>query len=315
MNINGLEIVGSIALKNPNLMSLFAEFQGQVFEHRQTSISTIQFDHTGKEYFIYPVIPKFSAPAPDFPALDAAFPRILVDLVIDVKLPEFKADGKEVVNGVTCDVLVYEAKNPGEPSARLWIDTLGRLAKSYMRTDSPQGSEIVTIVYTGYTQQPPDSRFSPKIPYGFVSANNSPSARPLGVGFPAPLGIWVDQSGKNVDVSRAAKGKRTVILFTAPECLPSQRALPVFNKLATALKGVDATLYEVSVGSNKPAGSRSWMRFWDKSAEIEKAFGVPVTPYLFVLDEEGTIIRGWAGYGPDQDKRLIQQIVSAFEEF
>ena len=116
-------------------------------------------------------------------------------------------------------------------------------------------------------------------------------------------------------MAQLASGVRVALVFTAPDCEISGRMEPFLSALRKRLKAFDCALVEVSLGREEPeiAGKdKDRPVYWDKLGSIERAYGIPATPYFLVADEAGRLIRGWQGHTADMEDRIIETLIAGF---
>ncbi|MCH8980288.1 MAG: hypothetical protein IH945_13775, partial [Armatimonadetes bacterium] len=133
---------------------------------------------------------------------------------------------------------------------------------------------------------------------------------------PAAFGNWLNsRTGENDDVAQLASGARVALVFTAPECEISGRIEPFLATLRKRLKAFDCALVEVSLGRDEPAlagKDKDRPVYWDKLGSIERAYGIPATPYFLVVDEEGRLVRGWQGHTTEMEDKIVETLIAGF---
>lgn len=143
-------------------------------------------------------------------------------------------------------------------------------------------------------------------PLGYTPSKIPVTQRPAISGQKMDLDRW-----GNLDV-RALNRKGIVVVFTAPDCLPSTAMAPVLNKLSQQLAKQNVKLVEVWLGNSK-LPKRNWPIVADTQHIIEGMFQPPVTPYLFAVDANATVLGAWAGYAPDQESAMIASVSGRFK--
>jgi thiol-disulfide isomerase/thioredoxin len=142
-------------------------------------------------------------------------------------------------------------------------------------------------------------------------------AQGLAVGTTAPAVVINDLEGKPVDLARYL-GKRPVLLeFWATWCSNCEELLPAV-KAAHAAYGKDVEFLGVNVTVNQtPARVRRYLEehqppyrtLWDDKGASIRAYKVPATSYVVVVDRSGKI--AYTGVGGSQDlSGALRKVVS-----
>jgi len=139
----------------------------------------------------------------------------------------------------------------------------------------------------------------------------------IAVGSKAPIVAVHDLDGKSVDLGQWI-GKRPVFLeFWATWCTNCAALLPTV-KAAAARYGTRVQFLGVNVTVNQtPARARKYLEteqppyraLYDDAGTSIKAYKVPGTSYVVIIDTHGTVI--YTGFGGDQHFEAALQKVTA----
>lgn len=146
------------------------------------------------------------------------------------------------------------------------------------------------------------------------------TALALDVGQVAPC-VVLDHTQKGVDSSHCIRdpqveGRPVLIEFFSITCSDCLRNLPNIKALAKALEG-QATVRFVSIDRDEKKVREYIKRHnieievaFDSNRDARKAYGVIVTPTLFILDQENTIVEKHTGVLSAQDMDQIIDLVN-----
>ncbi len=254
-----------------------------------------------RQYFEFGPYP-YLAPLPaELEQLRAIYPQGLLNLAKNRK-------SVGATEETTLIAKVTEQVMDTTVETRYHFDSLGTLVSFNSKpVGDPMGYEITYRVegikfgYQGLSR----TRFQP--PIGYTPGEIPMVQRPAMSGERLKLGRW-----GNIDV-RALNRKGIVVVFTAPDCMPSNAAAPALNRLAQELSKKNVQMIEVWLGPSK-LPKRNWPVVADGRREIEGIFEPPVTPYLVALDRGGTVLGAWAGYAPDQESAMISSIKGRYDQ-
>lgn len=235
-----------------------------------------------------------------------------------------RLEGKEIVEGVECDVVAYKY------SAEYGGDRQDYDGKLYIGPDKLVRRKRESIQFgkrTGYTRDavlrnirtnfpaPPAITFAYTPPKGVTLAEETPSQEPpvLANGTAAPDFTVLDPSGKSVKLSDF-RGKVVVLDFWATWCGPCMSALPGTNKVAKAYKDKGVVVLAVNVW-DEPGNFKEWVPkhteydsilfLLDPNGQKEDiaktSYKVTGIPTQYVIDARGIIRASFVGAGAEED--------------
>ena len=314
---------GKLELSAPNMQRFSMKWDGQSFEYRHSRLGGLSIRHDWKEYDPSGTFPVNLRPPPRIAGIaDLGHPFILLspDLQTLIGGAVWENLGKETVRGASCDKL--NAIQPTQPGTQntVWIDQEGRIRRWRRQFSTPNGLRDITFNFTRYESTAPSriSHYGPDLPLGYVPTEIPGTRTPTRmVGLdPAAFGNWFNaRTGDHDDVAQMASGVRVALVFTAPECEISGRIEPFLRTLRKRLKAFDCALVEVSLGRDEPSlegKDKDRPVYWDRLGSIERAYGIPATPYFLVADESGRLIRGWQGHTAEMEDRMLETLIAGF---
>jgi thiol-disulfide isomerase/thioredoxin len=128
----------------------------------------------------------------------------------------------------------------------------------------------------------------------------------LMIGDTAPEAVVENLDGNAFPLSQITKGKPVLLEFWATWCPICKQLEPVIA--AARAKHADVTFVSVGVKDHQtPQAQKSYAKahrlggqfVFDEYGEAVKAFAVPHTSFVVVIDQHGTVV--YTGVGPDQD--------------
>ncbi len=300
----------------PDKQQVIVNFPLGNMEFRQNKTITHFIDHEAKTYREYPTFAplQFKPQGAATIFFPVAFFRVKFDINREMK-PLKTSDA--VVNGVHGEEFQFggPGKIQGTSTFDVVVDRYGRMIK--VSFDIDENGTIIRRHHflTNYNTNASEIKIRDEIEPGYVpEAAISQKLTPIpSDGFPFEKVVQAS-NGSTKDLAREFKGKSVLILITDPSCQPSKQGAKIWQKLADLAKSYKSELIEVSLTSQKPVTSNSWRLFYDKSGSFENAVQPPVTPYLFLVDKEGTIFQSWAGINADQEQRIIKTFKTGFEQ-
>lgn len=116
------------------------------------------------------------------------------------------------------------------------------------------------------------------------------------VGKAAPSLAFVDQTGKSVDFSSIAKGKKYVVIdFWASWCQPCRKAVPALKQFYGQHKN-NVEIISVSIDKSRDLWLKAnkdesfpWHSYLDEQG-IANAYAVKAIPAMFLLDAKGNVV-------------------------
>ena len=134
-------------------------------------------------------------------------------------------------------------------------------------------------------------------------------------GMPVPQVAYNDPEGKPISIA-SYKGKILLLDFWASWCGPCRQSIPKVKKLYEKYGSSGFDVLSISIDDNEQA--------WRKAMAVEKmpwkqvlspnkketmsAFLFSIIPSLYLIDKEGKIVKFYAGYTEDLEKKL-QEII------
>ena len=289
------------------------------FRQRGTTILAIEHGRRAYQEFLAP--DRIVNPPSEYVAVSALYPSFLVLLKSQGKgkIP-LEDKGTREVEGVTLDyVQIPPTMTPeGEaPPVDLFLDTFGRIVRIHYIAAGLNGPENRFLTYKNIDTGRRAVTMPAEIEKGYVPDVIPSKFYTAGPGERVQVSEVTDaRSGKTVDFAARVKGKRFAILFTATDCEPSKRGEAVWKNLRVELAKKDCPLFEVVVDGGKidlAGKDKDRPVFVDKSGRTTEYVSPPVTPYIVVVESNEAMVKAWAGYGKDQDKRLVKTLVGAFD--
>lgn len=261
--------------------------------------------HDSKSYFEYKTRGTMAPPPPEAGMCSDLYPNFLWSFRKLENLKAAKPDGQETVRGIACDRLkVVEAFMGGESTAHFSVAPDGMLLRAVIQP--PNNPEIV-YDFTEYTWPYFDiSSWVYLPPIGYVLGNAPTLHTPVSAGTKVDMKSW-----KGADFVGMNK-KGLALLVTAEGGGPDESLAKGAGEMVAALKKIGVAFAEVHLDGSAP--KRAWPVVADPSGAIERQLDLPVTPYILFLDAQGTVLRGWAGYAPDQKKNLVQTALEAYAD-
>jgi hypothetical protein len=187
-----------------------------------------------------------------------------------------------------------------EGGERLEVDVDAPGAFRAVRTmETPGGSFEVRLAFTVFESGEPQADFSVDPPIGYVPYSVDPPVVQLGPGDALKL------EGLKSAAPTGLGSRRALILFTRPDCVPSQAGAALWNRLGNQCQAFDASFVEVSVGP-KPGRTGS---FHDRQSDLARAFLLTETPALFAL-EANRIVATWYGFRPGEEQAALDTLLS-----
>ena len=314
---------GTLELSAPNMQLFSMKWQGEAFEFRHSRLGGLAIRHDWKEYGQTQAYPVNLRPPPMMAGLaDLGYPFILLspDLTAFARGAEWERQGTETIRGASCDKLHVTMQAQTGAESTVWIDQEGRILRWRRQYATSGGPLDITFDFTRYESRAPTrvSHYGPALPLGYVPSyvpGPRTLTRVVGVDA-AAFGNWLNsRTGEHDDVAQLASGARVALVFTAPECEISSRIELFLRTLRKRLKAFDCALVEVSLGREEPelAGKdKDRPVYWDKVGSIERAYGIPATPYFLVADEGGRLVRGWQGHTAEMEDRIVETLTAAF---
>lgn len=267
-----------------------------------------------RQYWEYGGAEILASPPPQTDFCSYFYPDFIAKLKSSKALESLKTGESETASGRVLSKLSTKFQTPVSIyDLDIFVDELG-VPQRFLVTEQVDGGVVERnyIVKSLHTNSSGLSTWKYEPPVGYTPAEIPYLARPLMSGAPAPLGRWKKPDGGLIDAADLNR-KGMVVLFTADDCEPSKKAIPTLEKLKSALDKQGIQLIEIRLGKDAAKLKRSWPVVTD-DGKIEKQFGPPVTPYLYVVHANKMILGAWAGYDKDQDDALIASVLGRYKK-
>lgn len=291
------------------------------YEFRQDASGSIEIDHRMKRYYEIAREERFDPRQSRLSDLGAyAYPYAYAEGALTglAEGTPFKSDGSEPVSGVATDHVFSELDQPGMfRRVDGWIASDGRLLKYGYTLRARQISFSTVHEYTRVEATAPTdpAEYRPRPPDGYTPQFLPSPAQPIAVGANAPFGKWISMRGRATNVAALARGKPALLLFTTPDCVPTERATPTLMLMAARIKAARGIALQVMLSGfappGRPAAITGFQGFLDRSGSIEKQYGVPGTPMLFLVDSKGRVSRAWLGFPLNGQRARLAELESA----
>ena len=117
-------------------------------------------------------------------------------------------------------------------------------------------------------------------------------------GEPAPVFSGTDLKGQSITLTTLKGQKATLLVFAQTSCSYTIDALPAIQSVANSFRTHDVALVVINTGEDQetiqPIYAKSLSNIpvvWDKGGDISKQFGVDVSPFFFLLDQNGKVVK------------------------
>ena len=315
---------GKLELRKPNLQRFSLNWETQAFRFTQSAKGSIAIRDDLRDYLESPRTPSFvQPPGAESGLADIGYPNFLIsksvrEYVADAE-PQYQ--GQESVQGQTCDkVFIVSQIRASSGRHTFWIDPQGRVLRWLRVISIADGPVEITFDFTKVVATSPSdsASYANDLPVGYMPhAIPETTDRTRMVANRAWFGSWLDlRQNKKVDVAALAKGSFVAMVFTDPDCAICARIEPFLVDLRRQLKAKGCALLEVSLGTKMPdvaKKDKDRTVFWDNDGRIELAYGTPGTPFFFVADKAGLLVRGWQGYTKQSEAKIKKELLMAFE--
>ena len=302
-------------LKRPNRQSFQMNSSQLRFGYYQSSQAILAVDHRDASYVEYGPTDRFSS-APPGTAISFFYPSDLLQLITgELDKSEFKPIPKmKTHRGEFESVRTRYAAGQGVIEVDFAVDELGQVVKMVTRDVALPAETQVAYEFTPFDRSPKQMGNLAAIPNGYMPDILPIRSAPLVPGAKPPYGQWQNaRTGKTENVQRLRGTKNTIILFTSPECKISPKLRADLLKIHSELGKHNAEIIEVSIGKTKPKSDGKHSLYWDQSGEIEKKWGIPVTPYVYIASKQGFVARAWAGYAESEFSRMRKTVLGYYE--
>ena len=115
---------------------------------------------------------------------------------------------------------------------------------------------------------------------------------------PAPAFTGTDLTGQVLTLARLQGKKATLLVFAQTSCPYTIDALPAIQSVGNAFRTHDVAVVVINTGEEQetiqPIYAKSLSNIpviWDKTGEISQQYGVDVTPFFFLLDQNGKVVK------------------------
>ena len=314
-----------LELRRPNMQKYSVKLLGESLLYVHSMLGGISIRDDLKEYFeSEPLSVNFPPPLELVGNTSVCYPMIVLAKSLkefDDKA-KFEVRGKGTVRGKECDIVFFEGTNLDSlGSNTLWIDSQGRLLRLNQKRVIQDKRVDLTYEFTRFEATSPTDpkHYANTLPVGYMPyAIPATRTRTLMVAERAVFGTWIDaRTDAKVDVKAMAAGSPVLTVFTDPDCAVCAKMEPFLVAARTKFKAKGCALIEVSLGTKKPdtiKKDKDRRVYWDKDGAIERAYGIPGTPYFLLSDSSGRLVRGWQGYTKEQEPLILKELLSAFDK-
>lgn len=273
---------GVLRVEPPKRLLYRAKWQQSDYALSITEHGTIETEAFGKYYDEHPdqvglhiYESRISPTSRTFP-----FPLLVNDLRKTVR-GKFASQGKQVVDGVSADVVYVESSNAeGQSSTRAWIDGSGNLIEvqsKYQPRGMPEVSYDWHFGPLKPLRNPSVALFQISPPNGYVPYAMDDPGIPVAV-------------GQKLDLASVHAAGKKVLVAVVDDSAPSQRA-------AASLKSLQSGgLAVVKVGDSSP---------------LSKQAHPPATPFFMLVGPDGKVENEWLGYDPAKAADFERQVREA----
>jgi hypothetical protein len=286
--------------KNLSLVAKLSETEGVFILNANEGIEIFR---RPEQYAVHPAIGKlYLPPLKMLPSLVHTVPHALIrgnskDLFPPSVKPKFT--GKETLGGVSTDVLSAHMKgNAGEFDMKYWIDSSGRILKTYLKSNGIQGSFTLEQRLSKYVvyQTFPASTFSTQLPLGYSPFELERLPEPNYSGEPMPAVTLRSVSGQVGTLKSIAGGKNLLLVVCDPGFHANSeliRAMPTVAKRVPDSKVIYATdRRDAASAKSLNAGDV----YFDPTGKELAKLALPGTPTVYLIDKKGILIQMFVGF-------------------
>ena len=143
------------------------------------------------------------------------------------------------------------------------------------------------------------------------------------IGDLAPTRLGVDRRGDAVDLARY-RGKVVVLSFWASWCSPCRRELPALEAIQKTYARYDV-LQVVAVNIDedkndyrvmlKQMKDFTLLQARDSRGTVQLDYGVRAVPNLWIIDEEGRVVKRHSGYGESSLDAIVADVQSVLVDY
>jgi outer membrane lipoprotein-sorting protein len=209
------------------------------------------------------------------------------------------AAGTTKVNGIEADK-IEDAGGAGK--VELDVDKNGRPLRFIFNRRITITAEIKSLVINKPVS-PTLFAFDP--PPGYQPYTVPLATIPTKVGDAFPLKGW--QPAGFADL---ISSKPTLVMLTTPDCEPSARAAAALQQLRDAGLINVATLSLAASGA-VPSGLERLPKFFDSTGRITAGINAPGTPFFYLLNTKGVVLKAWYGFDPDKASIFIKDVADS----
>lgn len=263
----------------------------------------LELEKTSQSYDTYPAMSKFYAPPSRMSSvIHESVPRFLLDGNFKNFFPgsaNISVKSKQPVGGAVADLLESSGQMQGAKySMKVWVDTSGKVLKSYSRVESMEGVRQTEYALTNYVVNKPipAQTFTTKIPLGYSPYALEAANTAIESGQSFPLGNYASASGGSKSLRTLLNGKNGLVLFVDPEF----HSNPAVLKSVQALTGKVPNSRLVVISTAKDAAAARNLGGADalydpKGSELAK-INLAGAPMLYLLDKHGKVVLAFLGF-------------------
>jgi hypothetical protein len=311
---------GQIDLKAIVPNRLRARFTGPGIDAEllQDQSATFTIDHLDKTYDQTPAAPSFGGFAAWAESLVGVIPTLLFGLAgLKEQIKEWKVLPREALNGWETEPIQGKTE---QDTFTIWVDATGFPRKlrhqgvtefgpfdrvwmiNNPEVNAVDPTMIVAKIPSGY-----DFRVTPQLTYPPISDDK----------LNLSVSLVNARTSRPFDLNREKGNRVAAVIVSQANCEPTLRAEEALRDLEAAFSKNNGVVYEIIVGSqagdlSKKSSSRTILL--DHKGELMREWRPAVSPTIFLVDGKDMLLRGWAGYGPDQRKKLVETLLRGLKQ-
>lgn len=304
-------VQGTVSHKLPLQQRVTVVLGDQNMEMLQTQEGVLALDHQAKRYYEYFPAPVLLPPPPHGLLEECLPPPLYSDIRDFGQVSRWKVERTGLVSELS---IVVKTAGGNTIHFAVSVDSGFVMRKCVMTTQGANGpeSETWTVTEDSLTDQG-QGLIADVVPQGYVPAVFAKSPGLITPGLKVVTEDAPDARGGK-PIRLWSKGKPGVIVFTSPDCAASGELEQTLRELRPKVEALGGTLVEVSTFGPAPdLSGKDPARAvgHDTSGDIGRHLRYDVTPYVIVCDRNGVMVRGFAGFAPDQKEHLTQTVLDA----
>lgn len=326
---------GSIMVDGAKRMLFKAANAGGSYSLSETERGVIELAPSEQEYEEESAIPMLAIPPSKLGPGASFIPIPLIRTSFYFPQLKYTVEPPITVDGETADVVSWTVMiEMRMVKFSLAVDSAGRVVRfsrgpaagggpsggpSGGRTGSPgmlvpKGARqrpglVWTIRDYRTIPSPTWTAFYTPLPKGYVPYSMPPLTEiRISVDDAFPAVTW-KTAGSTLDLKAAAGGKPEVIVITAPDCVPSQKALASLREIKADVPGVGFEAVSLARSPSEAHGLP-----YDATGKASAAIGETSTPLFVLVDGTGKIRNLWTGFDPNSVGEFTKEISAAVKK-